>query len=63
MKTKKQENMLLRELVQVARDEEVDCITGDILPENTGMRRVCERLGLTLRHDLEDKVVKAELML
>ncbi len=49
---------LLRRLVQVGRDEKLARITADILPENRGMQRVCEKLGFRLTHTSEG--VRAE---
>jgi acetyltransferase len=54
---------LLGMLVQIGRDERLSRITADILPENTGMRQVCRKLGFDLQHDTEDGVVRAELAL
>jgi acetyltransferase len=53
---------LLRRLIQVARDEGLGRIVGDIHPENRGMQLVCKRLGFQLRRALGD-VVRAELEL
>ena len=39
---------LLDRLIQVGRDEKIARITGDILPENVEMQRVCEKLGFRL---------------
>jgi acetyltransferase len=54
---------LLERLIGIARDEGIRRIIGSILPENLGMRRVCEKLGFRLSHDVEDGVVKAEMVL
>jgi acetyltransferase len=54
---------LLRRLIAIARDEGIHRIVGLILPENLGMRRVCEKLGFRLSHDAEDGVFKAEMVL
>ncbi|AMV35889.1 bifunctional acetate--CoA ligase family protein/GNAT family N-acetyltransferase [Planctomyces sp. SH-PL62] len=54
---------LLRRILQVGRDEHVSRVTGDILPENVEMLRVCEKVGFTLTRDLEDAVVRAEMEL
>ncbi len=51
---------LLDRLVAIARDEGIGRIVGSILPENLGMRRVCERLGFRLSLDAEDGVLQAE---
>ena len=39
---------LLGRLIGIARDEGIRRIVGSILPENLGMRRVCEKLGFRL---------------
>ncbi len=52
----------LERLIGIARDEGIRRIVGSILPENLGMRRICEKLGFHLSHDAEDGVVKAELV-
>ena len=54
---------LLSMLVQVARDEKLSCLRADILPENTEMQRVAEKLGFTLKRDLEEGTVEAALRL
>ena len=53
---------LLGRLIGIARDEGIGRIVGSILHENLGMRRICEKLGFHLSHDVEDGVVKAELV-
>ena len=50
---------LLEKLIQVGRDEKIDRITGDILPENNDMQRLCEKLGFRLIHTAGDPVMKA----
>lgn len=42
---------LLRRLVGVGRDEGLVPISGDILASNSGMLRVSQRVGFTLRRD------------
>ncbi len=54
---------LVRRLIQVARDEKLSKIVGDILPDNTVMRRVCEKLGFTLQGVPDEEIVKAEMTL
>ena len=54
---------LLRRLVDVARAEKLERLVGEILPENRGMQRVCEKVGFTLKYSREDGVVAAELKL
>jgi len=40
---------LLEQLVQIGRDEGLDCITAEILHENRAMQRVCEKTGFGLK--------------
>lgn len=54
---------LLRELIQVARQQNLSGLTADILPENDHMLRICRSLGFRLCYSLEEHVVKAELQL
>jgi acetyltransferase len=54
---------LLRRLVQVGRDEKLKKISSDILPENRGMQRVCEKLGFKLQASPHNQVVRAEIEL
>jgi acetyltransferase len=54
---------LLRRLLQVGRDERLRLITADILPENRGMQRLCEKLGIGMRHVPKERLVKAEIEL
>jgi len=51
---------LLARLVIVGGDEKLGALKADILPDNRDVMRICEKLGFTLRHSLEDEVVKAE---
>jgi len=54
---------LLRRLLQIGRDKKIGRIVADILPENSGMQRVCEKLGFQLHYSLKEGVVKAEIEL
>jgi len=54
---------LLRRLIQVGRDEQLQRLSGDILAENQGMREICKKLGFHLHYSLEEQVVKVELEL
>jgi acetyltransferase len=51
---------LLGRLVTVGADEKLSALKADILPDNRDVMRICEKLGFTLRHSIEDEVVKAE---
>src|SRR5690606_18110931 len=53
----------LRQIVAVAKAEHLSRLSADILPDNTEMQRVAEKLGFTLERDLEEANVKAELSL
>jgi acetyltransferase len=53
---------LLRRLLDVGCEEKLGRIVAEILPENTRMLRICQRLGFQLKHTL-DGPVKAELAL
>jgi acetyltransferase len=54
---------LLSRLLEVAKHEQFSRITGDILPDNLTMQRICERLGFELKRSAEEPVVKAALAL
>lgn len=54
---------LLRRLLQVGWDEHLDRITAEILSDNSGMQRVCEKLGFHLSRTADPSVVKAEIQL
>jgi len=51
---------LLARLLIVGADEKLERLTADILPDNRGVMRVCEKLGFSLKHSLDDEVVRAE---
>ncbi len=51
---------LLSRLQTVASDEKLIRIVADILPDNRSVMRICEKLGFTLKHSLDDEVVRAE---
>ncbi|MDJ0737439.1 MAG: bifunctional acetate--CoA ligase family protein/GNAT family N-acetyltransferase [Nostocaceae cyanobacterium] len=50
---------LLRRLLQVGKDEGIERITADILPENSAMQRVCEKVGFRVHRSADS--VKAEI--
>jgi acetyltransferase len=54
---------LLARLMIVGADEKLTKLTADILPDNRDVMRICEKLGFSLKHELEDQVVKAEFLL
>ena len=51
---------LLGRLVTVGADEKLSALKADILPDNRDVARICEKLGFTLKHSMEDEVLKAE---
>ena len=54
---------LLARALTVAGDEKLTKLTADILPDNREIMRICEKLGFSLKHSLEDEVVRAEYQL
>jgi acetyltransferase len=54
---------LVRRLIEVARQEKISKLTGDVLQDNVIMRRVCEKLGFKFSGEPDDPVLKAELVL
>jgi acetyltransferase len=51
---------LYRRLLKVAEDERVGKVVSTMLGENREMRRVCEKLGFSVKEELEENMVKAE---
>jgi acetyltransferase len=51
---------LLARLLIVGAAEKLTKLTADILPDNRGIMRICEKLGFSLKHSLDDEVVRAE---
>jgi acetyltransferase len=54
---------LMARLLVVGSDEKLTKLTADILPDNRDIMRVCEKLGFSLKHSLDDEVVRAEFTL
>ena len=54
---------LLARLLIVGADEKLNRLVADILPDNRGVMRICEKLGFSLQHSLDDEVVHAEFKL
>jgi acetyltransferase len=54
---------LLRRLLEIGRKEGVKRVTAEILQDNYGMQKVCERLGFRSTRDVEEGVVKVEIEL
>jgi acetyltransferase len=56
-------SQMLSMLVQIARDEKLDSLNADILPENTEMQRICRALGFSVEQSMEDLVMRASMKL
>jgi len=54
---------LLARLLIIGRDEKLQKLVADILPDNRGVMRICEKLGFSLKHSLDDDLVRAEFVL
>jgi acetyltransferase len=54
---------LLSRIIDIGRCEKVERITGDILPENGDMRRVCEKVGFKVIEKPEDRLLTAYMKL
>ncbi len=54
---------LLRRLLEIGQAEGVQNLTADILPENTGMQRVCAKLGFQLQRLESEAVIRATRVL
>ncbi|AUT00792.1 acetyl CoA synthetase subunit alpha [Nostoc sp. CENA543] len=54
---------LVKRLLQVGRDEQITHIRADILADNYGMQRVCEKLGFRVEVTSDTTVMKAEIAL
>lgn len=52
---------LVNRIIQVARQEKIAKIVGDVLQDNVIMRRICEKLGFTLHGVPDEQVMKVEV--
>jgi acetyltransferase len=52
---------LLRRLLQVGRDEHLEMVSAEILSDNQGMQRVCEKLGFEIQRTADPSIVRAEI--
>ncbi|MFQ5864358.1 MAG: bifunctional acetate--CoA ligase family protein/GNAT family N-acetyltransferase [bacterium] len=52
---------LLSRLLRIGREEKIEHVMADILPENHGMRSVCKKLGFRLHYDIDYGVLRAEI--
>jgi acetyltransferase len=54
---------LLTRLLDIARDEGISRVVAEIMPENTGMRRVCTKLGFTFERIPDSQNLQASIEL
>jgi acetyltransferase len=54
---------LLSRLLDIGRDEKLEKVVAEILPENEGMRRVCTKLGFTFSKVPDSNTIYAEIAL
>ena len=52
---------LVRRVVDIASREGVEKLVGEILPTNRAMIQVSKKLGFSVRHDIEEDVVRVEM--
>ncbi len=52
---------LLQRLLEIARDEGIERVFAEIMPENTGMRRVCSKLGFSFERVPDSQLVLAHI--
>ena len=50
---------LLHRLIQVARDENINRIFADMIPESVEMQRICEKLHFELTHNVKESLIRA----
>lgn len=48
---------LMKELLHIAKQEKIDVVNGYILSENTGMLKICEKLGFSLHPQEKDPLI------
>jgi acetyltransferase len=54
---------LLKRILEIARQEKIRTVTAEIMLDNYGMQKLCERLGFRLERDTEEGVVRARIEL
>jgi acetyltransferase len=54
---------LLARLLEIGREEKLEKVVAEILPENEGMRRVCTKLGFTFSKVPDSNTIYAEIQL
>ena len=54
---------LLRRLIEIAHNEKLEHLIAEIMPENTGMRRICTKLGFSFERIQDSSNISAEIAL
>ncbi|HJZ97157.1 MAG TPA: GNAT family N-acetyltransferase, partial [Candidatus Solibacter sp.] len=54
---------LMSRLLIVAADEKLTKVNAEILPDNRTVMRIFEKLGFSVKHDIDDQVVRASFAL
>ena len=54
---------LLERLLEIARNEGIERVVAEIMPENVGMRRICTKLGFTFHRLPDSQNILAEINL
>ena len=54
---------LASRLLQAGRDENINRVFGDILPENIEMQRICEKLHFEMTHNVKESLIRATIKL
>ncbi len=54
---------LLKRLIDVGKNEKISSIYADILADNLGIQRVCEKLGFKISDTVDTTVLRAEIEL
>jgi acetyltransferase len=52
---------LLQRLLEIARNEKIQRVVAEIMPENKGMRRICEKLGFNFHRAPDSQNIFAEI--
>lgn len=55
--------VLLKKLIEIGKAERIDRIVAELLPDNTGMARVMDKVGFKFHHDLNEQIIRSEIKL
>jgi acetyltransferase len=51
---------LMQQLLHIAKQEKIQIVDGYILSENTGMLKICQKLGFTLHQEKDSPIIHAQ---